>query len=181
MTAAVGSMSKAREVLRVALADCDSFRSWVGASGEDAQDQARARIHDDALPEPEDGGPELTLAELRKHRPYAIVATATFGRDHVSTSDGYDYGADGGLSLQLEQDVPEAIKNNPAEIARRFENLIGSVIDDLCALSGTSDAESYLAFESIKMPEPWSRTHPDDHPTEGDAVRAELLIEWSGI
>ena len=172
-TAAKGPISTAQDLLRVTLADCAEFRSWVGAGGGDIQTQARNRIHDEELPPKKVG--VYKVAELQALRPFALIDTTSYRSEHAATGDHHEPVGSGTLEVRLEQDVPAAIKNNAGEIGRRLLNTVGTIIDELWELAGQS---GYLAIESIAMFEPWDRHHKNKRTTLGDAVWVFLEIEW---
>ncbi len=174
-TAATNALALAQNHLRVSLADCATFRAWVGATGDDAQQQARDRIHDEGLPEPP-LGVVYSLEEIQALRPHAIISTLSFRSEHDSSGSGFGFAHSGILVLRLEQDVPTDIANDMAEIGRRFTNLVGAIWDELEALSGGG---GYLAIESIDMGEPFGRSAEQDAESIGDFVRVELTITWS--
>lgn len=175
-TAATNLLALAQNNLRVSLADCATFRTWVGAEGDDSQQQARDRIHDEGLPEPP-LGVTFGLADLQALRPHAVISTLGLHSEHGSTGSVFGFDDSGILVLRLEQDVPQDIAHDMAEIGRRFTNTIGAIWDELKALSGGG---GYLAIESIDMPEPWGRSAEQDAESMGDFVRVELTITWGG-
>ena len=182
MTTPAGIISLPIQNLRVSVADCDAFRTWVGASGDDAQEQARARIHNTALPPP-DGGGEYTLNEMKGLRPYAIIGMAPDDRqpgfqmsiDSVGAA-GFDYELSGRLAMLFEQDVPDEIKNDPGEIDIRFLNTCGAILAELGVLSGQG---GYLAWSDLDAHGPF-RTHPEFVETYGDVVQLDMTIDWQG-
>lgn len=172
MTTPSDSISTILETLKNSLGDASTFRTWVGASGSDAQEQARKRVYKQALPPPE-SGPTHTLIELQTYRPFVIISFFRFAREQVATSSNFEWENNGELLLHFEQDVPPEIADNHAEIGVQFMNNLGGILDDLCDLAGQG---GYLAFTEIDMYEPWYRTHPDEAATEGDAVAAKVMI-----
>jgi len=171
-----GCLALAKDTLKASLADCDSFRTWVDASGGSAQDQALNRIHKDDLPPPGNSN-AYTLAELQALRPFAIIYTAGgFRKEYDASPAGFENM--GTLAVLLEQDVPERIKNDPAAIADEFETVIGQIMDNLCDLV---DQAPYLSITAITMPEEWVRSDPKSEPDFGDAAMAMLFIEHKGI
>jgi len=171
-----GCLALAKDTLKASLADCDSFRTWVGASGDNAQTQALNRIYKDDLPPPTNRN-IYTLAELNALRPFAIIYTADGFRKDKDASPG-EFWHTGSLAILLEQAIPERIKNDPAAIADEFETIIGQIIDDLCALV---DQAGYLSITAINYPEEWVRSDPDAEPDFGDAAMAMLTIEYEGM
>ncbi len=167
-------MAKAQDILRVTLADCATFRTWVDATGVAAQQQARDRIYDEGLPPPP-LGVVYELEDIQNLRPHAIITTLSYRSSHDSTGSAFGFVDSGILVLRLEQDVPPDIANDMAEIGRRFTNTIGNIWDELEALAGGA---GYLAIEAIDMSEPWGRSAEQDADGMGDFVRAELTITW---
>ena len=172
MTTPSGSISLAAEYAAATLADCPAFRTWCGA---DDAAQARGRIWFDALPPPNDQE-EHTLDELQMYRPYVLIFVRSFGRAQVSTGTAYEFGSEGSMGMEFFQDVLAEIKNQAAEISLRFNNAIGSIIDELCDRAGTGGK---LAFKRITMDEPCVRTGKDEAATYGDALFVRLTLEWT--
>lgn len=171
MTTATGSLSLSKENLRITLADCATFRTWVGAT---TAAQALNRIHHEGLP-PRTSGEEYTIEELNALRPYALLSTESFGSRHEAASTSFDYRDSGTIRCRLVQEVPQEIADDHGEIGRRFDNVVGGIMDDLAALSGQG---GYLAIEGMDMPEPWTRTEDNRQATDGDFVQVDLLFEW---
>ena len=171
MTAPLGSIALAQEYLRTTLADCTSFRTWVGAVN---QAQALARIHHEALPPPITGS-EHTLEELRAYRPCALIWTDVdngFARRVVSVDSSIDSGS---LGLRLAQDVGEEISHLHAEVYQRFINSVGQIVDELVGLAGLA---GYLAMTSLELKSGPFRSHPDEYETVGDIQFCDLRITW---
>ena len=180
LTAAAGCISLPEEILRASLADCYYFRRWQGAAW--SQAEALARIYPDALPPPTADG--FTLAELTALRPFVLLWTepqAGFRLHHDSSGSDFFYNHSGKLSLLFEQAVPDAIKDDPAEVDRRFKNEVGLMIcsrdgdkPGLCELSGQG---GYLAIEELVAYGPF-RSAQDDLATDGDTQQFLVEIKW---
>lgn len=171
-TTPAGSVMLSAEYAAATLADCPAFRTWCGA---DDATQARGRIHLEALPPPSNKE-EFTLDELKAHRPYVILNVLRFAQQHVATGNGFDFSPEGTIELFFEQDILAEIAHNTAEIATRFYNAVGAIIDELCSRAGLA---GFLAFTSVRMDQPCSRTHPDAVSVEGDALMIRLALDWS--
>lgn len=171
-TTPTGSLALAQGYLRASLAASATFRTWVGASGASVNAQALARVHYDRFPEPADGG-TYTVDELEKFRPCAIIWSAPFAvfTDNEQLSDGT-------LGIKLMQDVERDTEDNPHELSVRLQNVIGGILTDMRALSGSA---GYLGFSKALLVEPWSRSDPDDVVGGGDVLTCELSVEWSGM
>lgn len=151
------------------LADCATFRTWVGASGADAQTQARNRIHGVALPPPERGG-EYSVAELRRGRPLAMI--------WMAPDDGYErtpLGESGAFIIRLEQDVREAVANDPNAIITEFQEVYGAIVEEMNTLSRSG---GYLLCRSIMPVDQVHRARDETHPAQGDTVQVDLRVEW---
>ena len=170
------TLSLAQEALRNSLADADAFRDWAGVTSRAA---ALARIHHEALPDPSDGE-AYTLAELRNHRPYAVIATAEqqgFTRRAISTSgQNHDFGEGGVLRVILAQTVDSTLSYSQAELS--FRNAVGGIIDDLCGLSGTTGADVHLAIREVRLALGIGRSHPKHAPKQDDEHNAMLEVTW---
>ena len=115
------------------------------------------------------------VEELTALRPYALLSTESFDSSHDAASTSFDYRESGTIRCRLVQDVPQEIADDHGEIGRRFDNVVGGIMDDLAALSGKG---GYLAIERMEMPEPWTRTEDNRQATDGDAVTVDLLFNW---
>lgn len=175
LTAPSGPVSLAIENLRVILANCTAFQSWVGAGNAAT---ALEHIFYEALPPPAEGG-EYSLAELQAYRPFALVgmeAEDGFYTRSDAQGAGFEWDLGGGrLSLWLEENVEPSIALDAAEVSRRFCNTIGAIIDELCDLSGTA---TYLALHSVRVLMGPGRGDKAERATQGDYVAMRLGIEW---
>jgi len=174
LPAAAGSISIAQDLLRTTLGDCATWRTWVGASGASAQAQARARIHDEALPPPANGD-QYGRDELRALRPYALIGTNRFGSISTAASSSLEHDDSGELTLRLVWEIPDNIIDDHAAISREFLNGVGQIWDELLALAGQA---GYLAISQIDMPEPWQRNEQDAAETEGNEATVDLVVGW---
>lgn len=172
-TAAAGSLSLAQYNLRVAVSKSSTFKTWTG---ETTDADALARVYDEALPPPETGT-EYDVDDLAELKPYALVCTQSFKRAADSMTDGPYANASGVLALMLVQDVASG-DTDLGEISRKFQNVIGGIIDDLWTYSQTAGA---FVPKTIAMNQPWYRSSNEDMPGMGDELGVILLIEWEGI
>lgn len=165
----------AQDHLRTMLANAAAVRTWMGAG---SVALALARIYHEALPPPSDNKADYTPAELTTYRPFIILST--------DEQDGYRktaqamglFGAAGRLRIELEQDVPELVAGNPAEVAIRFKNSIGAIIDELVGMVATA---GYLSFDQVALTLGPFRATEDETTTQGDWQAAVLEVEWSGL
>ena len=169
MTVATGSMALAKQNLLYAIADCAAFRTLVGASGDDAQAQARARIHRDAIVAPESGDIAFTADELQKLRPCVLLGTGDFSKENALSRSGR-------IVAYFFWDVPEAIATDPAEISLRVENLLGTIDQEMTVLARTGGY-----FDGEMEVEGVSRSARELYPTQGDFIWATVNFEWRGI
>jgi hypothetical protein len=178
MTAPSGSISLAQRNIELSLADSAAFRTWCGAADQAA---ALTHIHLEGLPQPADGKKTYALSELRAYRPYAIVTTETkqgYRIERDSFGDHADYKASGRLNVELRQDCPEPLGDEPSSEANLiFRNFCGALIEDLAALSGKA---GYLCFDRLTAEGPYW-PHKQLIPTEGLWQVYLLAIDWSGI
>ena len=172
MTAATGAFGLTFEYLRASLGDSDAFRSWVGASGDNAQTQARNRVHRESLRRAKTG--EYTATELGQRRPFAIVVSESFDMTADSSSGVDQFLRSNGLWLHLEQDVPLGIENDAQELSVRWWNIIDAIVADIAALSGQA---GYLAFNRITAPEEWYRASKREVRRLGDWQAIDLRLE----
>lgn len=178
MTAPAGSISLAKQHLKLALADCSAFRTWCGAADQAA---ALGHIYLEGLPKPPANQKAFTAEQLAAYRPYAIVYTdAKNGFNLAFDAFGAhaEYAAGGKLLFTLEQNCPDRQGDDPtADANLDFSNFCGSLIDELAALSGQA---GYLCFDRLSFRGPFW-THPLLLPTEGLYQWCEITLDWKGL
>jgi hypothetical protein len=178
MTTPSGSISLAKQNLKVSLADCQVFRTWSGASD---QAGALAHIHLEGLPKPPDGQQAYTKEQLAEIRPYAIVYTAANnGFDLTVSSFGAhaEYDSKGKLFFTLFQNCTDREGDDPSSDANlEFSNFCGNLIDELAALSGLA---GYTCFDRLAFQGPFW-THPQLLPSEGLYQWCEISLDWKGL
>jgi hypothetical protein len=169
MTAAAGSVSLTKSYLRTQLADCATFRTLCGAANQAA---ALAHIYLDSLGDPPGGAKEFTQAAYIALRPFAIISLV----DRTATPQGVN--GDGSISfsrsyeheIRLERNVTAELAANPAECDLTWDNIWGSIMDEIEALSGKA---GYLACSVRRADGPW-RIHPSDVQDFGDCQKVTL-------
>ena len=175
MTAPSGPIALAQEYLRLTVAACPTFQSWTGAP--DAASAAN-RLYHEALPPPRDTeAAEHTRSELETYRPFGLIWTAeqkglVLAADAFGPAE-YNFQASGELRMLLEQDVPEEIASDPAEIDLRFKNVVGKIMAEMCALAGRP---GYLALRRLEIETGPYRFHPDLVEAQGDAQGIVLSV-----
>jgi hypothetical protein len=173
LTAATGSISTLKELLRITVADSAAFRTWVGAA---TQAEALEHIHLNAIPQPyryEDGKP-WTVGDLQDLRPLAIVRMENHRAVHTSSGEtGYNYGRSTNLRLTLIDNVDEDASWDDPEVTRGFENTVGTIVDELLVLGGQS---GYLPFTELQIPEDSARNPPEDHQAEGEIIGMDIVF-----
>jgi hypothetical protein len=178
MTAPSGTISLAQNNLALSLADCARFRTWCGAAN---QAGALARIHINGLPKPAGGKKTYSLSEVEAYRPFAIVSCdprLPIRLDRASFGDHVQYSRSGKLEIELQQNAPDGLSDEPSSDAnRQFENFCGELIDQLAELSGKP---GYLCFDRLAAEGPYW-PHKELIPTEGFFQAYFLHIEWSGL
>lgn len=171
MTTAAGPISLSAEHLAAMLAAAPSWQTWTGAA--DAA-TARGRVHFDELP-PNADGRDYTREELIALRPFAIVGVTQFHRGRGGSPVALDSGA---LVMIVEDNVPEEIAAHGQEVALRFLNNLGALIDDLHDLANAGMQAGYLLIDEIDMPDGFMRQDPGKVEADGDAAWAVLTIAW---
>lgn len=172
LTAPAGSISLAVDNLRTTLADSAMFRTWTATANQAA---ALARIYYESLPPPGDKN-EHTLAELTAYRPYALVWTEPES-GFTKRTDGFVAADESGVMLmRFIQTVDPSIANDPAEISRRFINTLGTILDEMIALSWGG---GYLAISEMKLEFGPYRGDPDEKSSQGDYVGADVQVTWA--
>lgn len=166
---AEGGITLAEENLRRTLAACAAFRTWCGV---DTAEEALARVYVDDLPADERGLAARSREQLTALRPFALIDTGKqsgYTRGRVGTGTYVEAGT---LAIVLEENVPEELAGDTANLARRFKNVLGNVIDELLALAYGA---GYLAIDMLTLHGP-VRCTTDDVAGEGDHQFAALEV-----
>jgi hypothetical protein len=178
-----------QQLLAKTLADCNEFRTLVGATTHAA---AFARIWHEALPPPAAGARNYSLAEMTAYRPYAIVFTRD--PDGAATTRIGSPGAwtdRGALWIRLVFDMPAGMDESPVLLDHLVKQLVGRIMrcppdetpatyKGLMDLAGTTNelsGYSYLAADSVVF-KAWSLSNPADFPGQGDFIVATLEVAW---
>ncbi|MGA2032850.1 MAG: hypothetical protein ABSG68_11370 [Thermoguttaceae bacterium] len=184
MTAPLGSISLAQANLAATLADCPSFRAWLGL-GPDDQAGALAKIHFEGLPAPDPAkavNGTFAVADIMALRPCAVIYTAErqgFLKELEAVGDAFEYRESGRLVLRLYQNAPESFDDEPTSDANlQFRNWVGRIIDDLCSLSGLP---GYLGMLRLSLAAGPFWAHPKAVPAQGCWQGVELAINWQGV
>lgn len=170
-----GTLSQAEQALRVLLADTTAFRTWTDS---DNQAEALARIHCHALPPPASGR-QHTMAELDAYRPFALIWTEPEGGFSAQRDTASGFSCTGRLRIRFEDGIDPDDSDDPAEAFRVFCNALGGVLDEMLADGGTGSS-TVLALDALRLEVGPYRTHEDELATIGDAIVAEVVVEWSG-
>lgn len=179
VTTAAGSLSLTLDRLCDTIAKAAAFRTWIGASGSDADQntQAKGRVFFDELPPPDTGG-EYTREQLEALRPFALIRFGNYHSESDSTGDASSFATrSGSCMLRFVEDVPDAIHNNIPEIGRRIRNAVGQVLDDMEALR---EIAGYLTITSIDIPEDFQISPEDELETQGVTAELEVLVGFQG-
>lgn len=174
LSTAEGPIALAETYLGNMVADSARFRTITGASD---RTTALNRIHFGALPPPAVGG-TFTRSELEKYRPYAVIYTDEdegFRRVLSSVSDHNNYDDHGAVMMVLEMDVAENTRNNPAEVARAFINIMGVLLDEMVQMSGQA---GYLDVQTMAVEFGPARSHEEDYSKRGDYVSALMRFTY---
>lgn len=172
-TTPLGAISLAQDYLRKTLADCATWRTWVGAID---QAQSLNRVHLVGIAPP--SGDIYTRSELERKRPFAIVAMSPeggFSARHIAGGGVREYGQSGAISIQIVDDVQREIAENFAEIDIRFNNNVGQIIDEMKVLSGQA---GYLAIDTLEVESGPFRSHEDEESGVGDLIAIDLRVTW---
>lgn len=186
MDTAVGVIAIAKDLLRTTLATCTAFRTWDGAAYSVAQ--AKERIYFDALPPPENDGQEYTPDELSTLRPFALIfkpnSDGVRMRYAAVGGGGRRYHSSGTLMVLLQRDVPVADRDDPGQVDRDMENMVGLLLQSgdsgapgIAELAGNAD---YLAVTDIREVVTY-RGDPDDEPGRGDYQTCILQVDWGVV
>lgn len=178
-TAAAGVISEPLQLLRVTLADCTEFRSWTSTAN---QTEALDRIHIAGLPPISED--EYTETEMDSLRPFAIVENDVDSGNtfdfHGTTSPNRHYKHSGRCFATLEQSVPSALEDDPAELDRQFQNTLGNILKHSSGSGGLLDlagTATYLAINTLTVHGPIRATH-EEAVASGDSIAAIFEITW---
>ena len=143
------------------LAASAAFQSWVGAA-----DAAEAKSFISTV-----------KAEVLVP-PLAVVRWApTWRRSRSSSGTRYYYGQLGEIVILFRSAIEAGMGDDDAAIA--FRNLLGNIVKDMEALSGTP---WYLAFEDVSFERQPERPRAEEANADvGDFYQAELKFSFAGI
>jgi hypothetical protein len=170
-----GIISEPKDILRAMLAECASWRSFLGASSEAA---AKAKTYTDFL----FGDETLQLA-----RPFGIVMFPRITLETISTNGGQLalWPRSRELVVQMFCDDP----GRPTIVANKIpiieietgtmilENFIGNLFSELKELSALDDR---LAINRLDWSQNWVRTKPETWPSEAANCYSFFTVgvEW---
>jgi len=174
-----GPISLPLSHLRLLVADCTAFRTWVGAANQAA---ALAKIHLCELPAPAAPGSGYTTTELQTLRPCAIVDLWTPIRGYGEQPQAWQMRGEGGpflesgkLTLDFLDDVDVTDAAVLSDAKFRFLNNVGAVVDQMLDLSGS---DGYLNANRIEVYQGPGRADERMQETYGDHWRVQLLVQW---
>ncbi len=167
MTDPAGKLSITMETLRDMLASCTAFQTWTG---ETTAAGAEDHIYLDDLDPP--AGEEYTANEWANVRPFCIISMPSWGSERIATNTPRFSGT---LEIDLVQTVPEAIADDPAEVALQFRNSMGQILDELLTLDLTAQT---LEIVEVEQRGSVGRTHPKDTATYGDAIGVTFYLRF---
>lgn len=134
---------EAADRVRRMLADCPTFKSWIGESVD-----PNSRIFDDEIHEQEDPtDPE------KKIRPLALIEDPNFDNFAASIGPNIEYTTTGGIQLLLESEyLGEDVQGAEEQVRfREFKQITGQIRRELLdRLSDPLGESSYVAFSSIR-------------------------------
>jgi len=171
MSTATGATGIAQETLKNLIADSTTFRTWVGATGDNAQAQARNRVHEDRLVLPTGEG--FDKDRLEGLRPFAVVGTGgpeSFTAERESRAGWLESGV---VFLTFEDDVAPAIRHDPTEYFKRFRNNYDAVIAEVqTAAVGVWDMGNPSIVDGP------NEKQPEETETQGLALSVTFAIPW---
>ncbi len=170
-------LTAAEEALADTLADCAEFRALalaLAGGGVDTYEAARARIHINALPQPEGEARSFSEAEWeQQHRPFALIFTRDDGLTlRVDSATGYS--DSGRLAVQIERTLPA--NGDWGDAA--WKAIVGRLMRDLATMSGgAADARAHLAITQIELMS-LGRNKPAGQAANGEVQGVTLGINW---
>lgn len=178
LTPPSGIFSTPKQRLRDTLAACFWFRSWTGPLLSEAD--AAKRIYLEGLPTLPNNQ-TYTREKMHDLRPFAIIYTT--GMRIMADSEPGGWHPEGSFTIEFEQNVPDDIRNDPAEIDRLFDNRLGSIVytgkmsqPGLMDLAGVKE-RGYTDIKELFKDGPWRTAEAELH-SKGDASIYYLHITW---
>lgn len=165
MPAASSTRSLVVENMRLLLADCASFRSWVGAADQAA---ALAKI--------------FVRGDIDVlSRPFAVVGpNGVDERERVAGGTRNVFMARGEVLVHFESDVASGDAGSHEAAFYAFENVIGAIVDEIQLLSGS---DGYLNLEGFRQVEEPKRSKwvDDEAGAAEDFYFEQCVGSWSGV
>jgi len=114
-------------------------------------------------------------------RPCVVVWGGPIDTEKSGGTTGFD--KLGSFVARFEQDVEPEIKTNHSEIAIRWENFIGALIEQILAKSGgEGDDGTYISVDDkLTMPEPWGRSTREERHIHGDVLLMQLEVSYNSV
>ena len=172
METATGCLALRLAYASASLSNCATWQAICNSSTAAA---AASHIYEESLPPPRNGR-KYAPGELAGFAPFALLRAANLTRTRIASPTGFD--ADGDIDLRISWLVPDALRYDLNQSARQFNNIVGSIVDELCA---QADTPGRLALSSITMPESWERTEDDKSNATGIWQIADLVLSAPGI
>jgi len=128
-TVPTGERGRAKYNLQQLLAECPTFQDAIGAAGSVAEKIAAAKLRlyisaKEAIEEEPDG----------YEWPLGLIYSV--GSDTASGSGVNQFLHGGDIELQIEDDIPDELTDEPALAERNFENFYEAVMNEATLLSG---------------------------------------------
>jgi hypothetical protein len=181
---AQGPITHAEQTAAMTLAHCTAFQQLLGV---DTAAAALARIHFHECPKP--AGEAYTLAEITAMRPFALIYTVfPYGYAYRKVAS-FAWDDAGTIAIEIEWSIPLEIAGDEAAISRTFLNSLGRIIraqeNESDADRGlldlfdteTTDGSCHLSGTEVRVVDVL-RSSAEHVATDGDAIKAILLIEW---
>ena len=169
VTTASGTISTKLSQWMTSLSNSGTFQTATNAAN--AAAALAYSIHRGKV-DPTIDGFERALIDLYKMRPYLIV-WQTGGDQQKDTGQ---FSSTGTVEALLVWDVPREIRDNASEVDLQFHNLVGGIVDDLCAMGFT---DGRLPLESIAWGQS-KRFTKRRIVAQGDCMTNVLTAMWAG-
>lgn len=178
MTTPTGPISLAQQRARIMLADCATFRSWVGAAN---QTEALASIHLKSM-----ATVPATAAAWIAARPLCVVdmpADNGYSTERVAGGLGACYVESGQIMLSFEAELADADDESDSRVV--FENKLGAIFSEMWALSGTDgtttvgETTAYLTIDQLELVLGPEGAADDEQATQSNYLLAIAILHWS--
>lgn len=165
------------------LADCYWWRGIVDPNNPWDEATARAHIHGDGLPPPDDDADDYSKKQLEALRPFALVWNDPES-GYTMQASSHDHCCpmmSGQVNVQIELNTPEELGGDMTAIGNWARIAFGRLLYTKDAaqpgLWDLNGGDNYLYFHRLSVNGPW-RSDEKQLAQYGDSVFAEFELHW---